>query len=729
MKVLGEKIHTSPLEEFIRQKPNSNFLFIPKLRLKIYSLSGKDSSRAINRILKKIGSPPVVYDSLLTEQSVRQLEQELTNLGYLRNSVWAMPVKKGRKVDVTYYIVAGEQYSIRNFSVEVEQEFLRRLFKERTFRFLSGVESGDPFEAKRLDVMLKELTTTLRNFGFYYLSDENFYFLVDTMIGNQQVDVGLHYRSIPTKIRGVERDLSLTQCHISQLYFYDGYDYFDTLMRKRYFMADTFQYKGLNVINFGKNLIRPSILYYHNFIRPGALYSDRAVDNTYTSFNSLGAVDRVNVRFRPLLKDSSRLDAIVTLAPSKIYYFQWGIDGTNTAGDLGVSTHLSFQHKNLFGGSEVLKLKVKGAFEHVNANAAYSVVEDNYYEYGGEVSLTIPRLLLPGLPERFKQQVGAATLFSFGADWRKRPEYHRRFLTWDWKYNWKGSKQRLSQIFTLYNINYVAAPWTSSWFQDYLNKPENIILKESYKDLFITRSSYSFLYHRDYALGFDNSYSLQGAVEMAGTLPALICRIFSVSKRDGAYNILGIPFAQYLKMTLSAVRSFPLVGKNSLVLHGALGFASPFGNSVVIPYEQRFYAGGSSSVRGWATRTLGPGSYLSDKSDDFLNRTGEVKLLLNVEYRLRTRSVIELAFFLDAGNIWTIRNYPNQPGGAFRWNSFYKEIAFSWGVGIRPNFKFVVLRLDAGMKLYDPAGEGRWTFSHLNFWDDFALHFAVGYPF
>ena len=230
MKVLGEKIHTSPLEDFIRQKPNSNFLFIPKLGLKIYSLSGKDSSRAINRILKKIGSPPVVYDSLLTEQSVRQLEQELTNLGYLRNSVWALPVKKGRKVDLTYYIVTGEQYSIRKFSVEVEQEFLKRLFKGRIFRFLSDVKSGDPFEAKRLDVMLKELTATLRNLGFYYLSDENFYFLVDTMIGNQQVDVGLHYRSIPTRIRGVERDLSLTQCHINQLYFYDGYDHFDTLI-------------------------------------------------------------------------------------------------------------------------------------------------------------------------------------------------------------------------------------------------------------------------------------------------------------------------------------------------------------------------------------------------------------------------------------------------------------------------------------------------------------------
>ena len=377
----------------------------------------------------------------------------------------------------------------------------------------------------------------------------------------------------------------------------------------------------------------------------------------------------------------------------------------------------------------VLKLKLKGSFEHVNANAAYSVIEDNYYEYGGELSLTIPRLLLIGLPERFKQQVGAATLISFGADWRKRPEYHRRFLIWDWKYNWKGYKQRLSQIFTLYNINYVAAPWTSTWFQDYLNKPENIILKESYKDLFVTRSSYSFFYHRDYSLSVGNSYSMQGAVEMAGTLPSLICRIFNVSKRDGSYHVLGIPFAQYVKMTFSAVRSFPLIARNSLVFHGSFGFASPFGNSVVIPYEQRFYAGGSNSVRGWATRTLGPGCYRSDNRDDFLNRTGEIKLVLNAEYRIRTQSIVEFAVFLDAGNIWTIRNYSNQPGGAFRWNRFYKEIAFSWGAGIRPNFNFVVLRLDVGMKLYDPAGEGRWTFSHLNFWDDFAFHFAVGYPF
>ena len=264
-----------------------------------------------------------------------------------------------------------------------------------------------------------------------------------------------------------------------------------------------------------------------------------------------------------------------------------------------------------------------------------------------------------------------------------------------------------------------------------LDKPENIILKESYKALFITRTSYSFLYHRDYALRVDNSYSLQGVVEMAGTLPALICRIFSVSKQDGFYQVLGIPFAQYLKMTLSAVRSFPLVGKNSLVLHGALGFASPFGNSVVIPYEQRFYAGGSSSVRGWATRTLGPGSYLSDRSDDFLNRTGEVKLLLNVEYRLRTRSVIEFAFFLDAGNIWTIREYSEQPGGQFNVATFYKEIALSYGLGLRLEFDMFVFRLDAAMKAINPAYTGREKYPIINpkFSRDFALHFAIGYPF
>ena len=730
VKVPDSKIQTSLLEDYIQQKPNSNFLFIPKMRLKLYSLSGRDSARTMNRILKKIGSPPVLYDSLLTERSIEQLEQELSNLGYLNNHVWTSSKVNNKKIDLTYYILAKEQYTIKQFSVAVEDSMLRRYFQNRSYRKLLNVKSGEPFEAKRLDAILKELVLRLRNQGYYYLSDDNFYFLVDTMVGNYNVNVELKYRAILAKTANQSKDLSLTRCSINQLYCVNGYDYFDTLMRRQDRVTDTLHYKGLQIVNYGKNLIRPSILYYHNFIRPNTLYSDRSVDNTYTSLNSLGAVDRVNIRFKPLRTDSSRLNAIVTLSPSKIYYLQMGIDGTNSAGDLGVAANFSFQHKNLFGGSEVLKLKLKGAYEHVNANAAYSVEEDDYYEYGGELSLTIPRLLLLGLPERFKQQVGASTLFSFSVDWRKRPEYHRRFLSWDWKYNWTGAKQRLTQIFTLYNVNYVVTPRTSKWFQSYLDLPENIILKESYKDLFVTRTAYSFLYQRQRLSNSLNNYSLQGSAEVAGTLPALICHLLKRPKEDGAYYVMGTPFAQYFKFTLSGVRSFSLDGQNSLLFHAVIGIASPYGNSLVIPYEQRFFAGGGSSVRGWATRTLGPGRYHSDNPDDFLNRTGEIKLVLNAEYRITTNSPIELAVFLDAGNIWTIKNYPNQPGGLFQWNSFYKELAFSWGVGVRPNFKFVVLRFDAGMKLYNPAKlERKWTFSHIDFWEDFAFHFAVGYPF
>lgn len=729
LKVLGTKISSDRLENLVRQKPNSNFLFVPKLSLRIYSLSGKDSSKVMNRLIRKMGAPPVVFDSLLMEQSVAQMKNELVNQGYLRGDIIAIPLKHDKKVDLTYYIMPGKQYKVNKFSIAIADSVLPKFIGGSSDSFLINIAPGTPFEPHQFDAKLKEMVVKLRNQGFYYLSNNHFYFSVDTMVGNGLVDIELSYRNIPQKRGDLSSDFSLTRCYINRVICYNGYDYFDTLSRNKILVPDTMKYNEIEVVKFDKNLIRPSMVYHHNFIRPGNLYSDASMDKTYTSLNSIEAVDRVNIRLLSTPGDSSLLDAYIILSPANIFYTQLGVDGTHTAGDLGISAHVSFLHKNLFGGAETLKLKIKGAFEHIKANELYSVAEDNYYEYGGELSLSIPRLLLPGFPEQFRQQAGVSTLFSFSMDCRNRPEYYRRFLTWDWKYSWTSESRRFAQVITLYNLNFVVSPWSSTWFESYLNQPENIVLKESYKDLFITRSSYAFLYRKSYTSTVLSSYSFQGLLEAAGTLPALIFKAAKIPKREGEYQIFGTPFVQYLKATLSGVLSLSVARKNLLVFHGAFGFSIPYGNSVVIPYEQRFFAGGASSVRGWSTRELGPGSYKSNKPEEFLNRTGDIKLVLNAEYRIRTRSVIEFALFLDAGNIWTIKHYPNQPGGSFRWNQFYKEIALSCGVGVRPNFKFVVLRLDAGIKLYDPADAGRWSLSQFYFWKDFAFHFAVGYPF
>ena len=192
--------------------------------------------------------------------------------------------------------------------------------------------------------------------------------------------------------------------------------------------------------------------------------------------------------------------------------------------------------------------------------------------------------------------------------------------------------------------------------------------------------------------------------------------------------MLDIPFAQYVKGDVDFAKNIVIDNRNSLAFHIGGGIAIPYGNASVIPLEKRYFSGGANSVRGWSVRTLGPGTFPGD--NNFLNQTGDIKLDASIEYRTRLFWKLKGAAFIDAGNIWTLRDYKDQPGGQFKFKSFYKQIAMSYGLGLRLDLDFFVLRFDGGMKAINPAeGSKRYPIFSPNFKRDFAFHFAVGYPF
>jgi outer membrane protein assembly factor BamA len=213
---------------------------------------------------------------------------------------------------------------------------------------------------------------------------------------------------------------------------------------------------------------------------------------------------------------------------------------------------------------------------------------------------------------------------------------------------------------------------------------------------------------------------------------------FQIDEESGNYTFLNTQFSQFAKADLSVTYNHIIRPRHRLVWHADIGVAIPYGNSQTIPFEKRYFAGGSNSVRGWAARTLGPGGYKGDGNRiDVNNQSGDIRLNLNLEYRAKVWSIIELAAFVDAGNIWTVFDYEAQPYGVFKWNEFYKQIALAYGVGLRLDFTFFVFRVDFGVKLYDPsrlygaeAGtQWRTVGNGLNMKQDMALHFAIGYPF
>jgi outer membrane protein assembly factor BamA len=273
-------------------------------------------------------------------------------------------------------------------------------------------------------------------------------------------------------------------------------------------------------------------------------------------------------------------------------------------------------------------------------------------------------------------------------------------------------------------------PWISETFKhDYLDSVSNrnAILRYNYEDLFIMK------------IGFGMSYSngvdvVRANIETAGNLLNALSNSLNFKKNaSGQYTLFNIAYAQYAKFDADYTHMLKMDNRNTLALHADFGIACPYGNSTILPFEKRYFSGGANSVRGWSVRELGPGKFRgTDGRIDFINQTGDMKLDMNAELRTYLFWKLNGAFFVDAGNIWTLRNYADQPGGQFHFDTFYQQIAVAYGLGLRLNFNYFILRFDVGMKAINPAyltEQEHYAIFHPVFSRDFAFHFAVGLPF
>jgi len=340
------------------------------------------------------------------------------------------------------------------------------------------------------------------------------------------------------------------------------------------------------------------------------------------------------------------------------------------------------------------------------------------------------RFIAPLLPYGFKRRVTATSEVSLLYDLQNRPEYHRRVLSLAWRYRWNDANHHDKYQIDLIDLNYVFMPWISDKFRkDYLDNADNrnAILRYNYEDLLIMKFGVGFSYNN----GTD---AIKVNMETAGNLLNLLSRPMHLQKNEmGLYKLFNIAYAQYVKGDFEYTKNIRLDYNNSLVAHVGLGIAYPYGNSTILPFEKRYFSGGANSVRGWSVRELGPGKFIGrDGKIDFINQTGDMKLDLNLEYRAHLFWKLNGALFVDAGNIWTLRNYEDQQGGQFNINDFWKQIALSYGWGVRLNFDYFILRFDFGMKAINPAYDNNrqhYPITNPRLSRDLTFHFAVGMPF
>lgn len=723
------EIDATDLYDYVIQQPNTPGTFFNKTSLRFYSLSGRDTSKWINKLIRRFGEPPVIYSEESTQLSAKEIKSQLFNMGYFTADVNYDVKKEGKKASVVYDIKAGEPYKIRNVDEAIDGGLIDDIMHSKNFISDDKVKVGTIYNAEKIDSRVGDIVSFVRNQGYYNFTKENLYYSVDSTLGSHEVDLKLNLHVDTSKVGH-----PLTRYRMSKVMVMVG--------DQRGFSGkfDTTQYKRLTIVSpEGRRFLRPSTIYNNTFVREGRLFSEMLHDRTFSALSGLSAVQTANVTYSPDTAPGS-LIANISVTPAKPYYIQWGIDNTNTAGDLGVETYVTYQDKNIFKGSEIWRIRLGGAYEMVRGAMEKGLDSKNFFEFSINSSLAFPRVLSPIFNESYAAKKGK-TVFSTGFVWQNRPEFKKRYLTFDWKYMWATRRNRYSHTLDLYNITYTIVPWVLPEFQTkYLDVSTNALLKQNYTSQFITRTSYTFTYSSSSATASSlmkakktvkSSSNFSFMIDMSGTLPSALVRLFDSPKNnDGYYEIMGVPFSQYARFDIDYSRTFRLGIHQSLALHAGAGIASPYGNSDQIPYERRYFAGGPNSVRGWSTRELGPGRYVRNDSiaADFFNQTGDIKLIAQAELRFHTEGIFEYAIFVDAGNIWTIKDYDNQPGGKIVLNELVNDLATSVGAGVRLDLSFILVRLDLGLKGYDPSTR-EWNITSPKLKRDLAIHFAIGYPF
>lgn len=721
------------LYNYLRQTPNHKVLGFAKLQLNTYNLSGNDTAKWYNRWFRKLGQAPVIYDPELAEASAAQLHRALVNRGYMDAKVDfdTIPRPEKKKIDVNYSIVAGEPHRISSIHYVIPDTALARIISDRPLK--NSVSTGENFDRNKLDQLRSDITDRLRNHGYYSFTKDNISFIADTTAASKHLSLTIIVKPprspVPTDSNAYRR------YYIRNVTFATS---FSDRSADAINGVDTVRYKGIDIIYGDDRYLNPKTLEECCYLTPGQLYRTSDINSTYEALGRLGILKYINIELRPAgsTGDVELLDAYILLDRTKKQGISLELEGTNSEGDLGFGVGVTYQHRNLAKGSELLTAKLRTSYESLSGNVE-GLLHNRYTEYAAEVGITFPKFKAPLLSRSFKRRIKASTEFSLSFNYQERPEYTRIIAGGAWKYKWTNRQNTIRRTFDFIDINYVYLPHSTLNFIDEI-APSNPLLRYSYEDHFIVRMGYTYYRtNRRFSSALDMTrrqaaiYSLRASVETAGNVLYALSSISGQKRTDGAYKLFGIQYAQYAKAEFDATWTRNIDSRNAFSLHFGVGIGVPYGNSSMIPFEKRFYAGGANGVRGWGVRALGPGNYdARNSATDFINQCGDIRLDLSVEYRAKLFWVFEGALFVDAGNIWTIHNYENQPGGMFKFNRFYNQIAAAYGAGLRMDFTYFLLRFDLGMKAHNPArGQQPWPLIHPRWHRDATFHFAVGYPF
>lgn len=739
------------LESYVRQSPNKRILGID-FYVWVYEKANPNKDNWINNTMRKIGEEPVLLDSVLTDKSIQNLQTYLHTRGYCQSSVRCDvdTTRRKRRAELTYILHQGEPTRINELSYDFRDASLRSIILADTAATLLHI--GDIFDITRLDSERERIATDLNNRGYLDFTVNNISYEVDTIGHQTKADVKMIIK--PTLVdydgRGAQVWSDNAVYRIRNVNVFPTYD---PMLRstggfKANAKIDTTYYYGLNIIRDLNTTpqLRDAVLRRTIPIYPNYIYAVDQINHTNKELMSLGFFRNAKIDFTAVPHDDTYvsyvgndgddseihntreeyIDCNIYCTPALKQSAKVEVEASSTSTFYGFSATLGYSNKNVFRGAEAFDIAARFGFEFMYAR---DVKKRSAQELGITAGLSFPRFLAPFHTSPGMKISQPRTRLELAFDYQNRPYYRRNIFTTRWAYSWQQG-DRSSIVLRPVDINWIDVKEVDEQF---LADIDNQYLRTSFESQLTAGLSASFIYNTQRS-DFDQNVTIVRAnLESAGNLIQGLEHLFSkpAAGKD-YYEILGVRYSQYVRAELSASHKIDLGHKMALAgrLFGGVGVT--YGNSMgrSIPFDRMFYCGGANSMRGWVPRTLGPGNKPMVEDTSYPSQVGDVRLEANLEFRFPIWWIFHGALFLDAGNVWYLRDTEDSsPEEVFRFNNFYRQLGFNTGAGLRIDATFVILRFDLGIQLHNPGrpeGE-RWI--HNFKWSNMALNFGVGYPF
>jgi outer membrane protein assembly factor BamA len=716
-----KKVLEEDLEGLTRPRPNSTFLGM-RIKLAIYNMfRNKKPNSFFGRIRERYGEPPVLLSQVDLFQNARILQNHLENKGYFRSQVTGDTVVKNKTARAEYDAAAGPQYKIDSVFFPSDTTLLSRYIRESSTHTL--LVKGAPFDLDVIKGERQRIDEYLKERGFYYFSPNHLLIKTDSSNSNHTVRMELI-------VKPETPEASKQEYRINEIYIYPDYSLNTAQVDTN--RANRTYHEGFWVVDREKKY-KPSLFTRVMDFRHGEVYNRTDHNLTLSRLMNLDVFKFVKNRFEPSDRtDTAFLDAYYYLTPFPRKSLRAEVTTVTRSNNLnGSMISVFWRNRNLLRAGEQLGIQVYGGTDVQFSGALRGY---NTFRTGAELNFSVPRFLIPFTTFKNRSGYVPRTNIQLGYDVLHRQKlYTLNTFRFGYGYLWKQNLQKSHELYP-FSVSYVQPLNVTPVYDSLIS--QDTLLARAIQQQFILGSTYQYTYNPQAAgLVRNNSYYFNGLVDLSGNIAGLLSG--ADVKAGKEVRIRDVPFAQYIKFEVDG-RYYRKIGLHSVWANRLIiGVGIPYGNSVQLPFIKQFFIGGNNSLRGFRSRSVGPGTYRYTGPQNFLpDETGDIKLEINTEWRFRISGPLHGAFFIDAGNIWLFNDstYTNKPGGKFSGN-FLGELAMDGGFGLRFDIRLFVIRLDIGVPFRKPWEQNPWVVQQLELnkrssrRENIVYNIGIGYPF